>query len=968
MASRLGLYSYYSLLDGILSIEQWIEVCKAHNINTIAISDKDNIYGLHELLEVAHQEDIGVVVSATLTTPLGPIWVFVKSPIGFSHLCSLLSYNKGADYPSLLCTSHEGLIVATSNYTLLERLKGSHVEIYAALTSGNFEAVTHAKALNIELIAIEDALYTQKEQEKIHRVLRAIATGKTLGTLSEEGDTSSSFFHNQEEYERIFAPWPQAIANSEKIGELCKDIPLFSSLIFPVYPMVEGTSEQELRKRVYQGAHERYGELSDAIIERIEYELTIINKKGFSSYFLIMNDIIKLASRSCGRGSGAASIVSYSLYITQVDPIAYNLYFERFLNLSREDMPDIDVDFAWDERDAIVHQVFKRFKSEHCARVANHNCFRYRSAIRECAKAHGLSDETISSFLKGKNSDPLWSSIIPIAQTITGFPRSLSTHCGGIVITPKETSSYVPLTLSREGYPLATWEKEGVERAGLVKIDLLGNRSLAVIRDTLEALKDSGIIIDEHLWNPSQDEKTIELLQRGDSMGVFYIESPAMRQLQKRTQKGDFDHIVIHSSMIRPAANTYINEYVKRLHGEAWEPIHPLLEEMLKETYGIMCYQEDVSKAAIVLAGFSESEADQLRKIIAKKNRAKRLPSYEKLFIEGCKKNNIGDETIEKVWQMMLSFEGYSFNKPHSASYAMVSFQSAYLRTHHGAYFMAAVLSNQGGFYRPSAYISECRRMGLELRGVDINESDYHYRGEGQSVIVGFMAISQLQKQTIDMIVEERKRDGFFHSLKDVSERLSIGHTDLTSLVSSGAFDSISSSLPRSEQLQQLLTTRSVKKGGEQQDLFTTPSHTPFTIERENGRALTRKENRESLLREYQSLGFLREHHILYLYAKEIMHIRRIKGYQIPHYVEKMVTLIGYPITKKTIVTKNELLMDFISFEDETSLYETLIFPAVHKRYQTLLMATRPLILNGIVHKDGEAYTVEVHSIRLLIK
>ena len=367
--------------------------------------------------------------------------------------------------------------------------------------------------------------------------------------------------------------------------------------------------------------------------------------------------------------------------------------------------------------------------------------------------------------------------------------------------------TYAHVIRSREGYPLLTWDKEGTESAKLVKIDLLGNRSLAVIRDTLAALEEEGTTIDRHTWHPAEDEATVDLIARGDTMGVFYIESPAMRLLQKKTGKGDFEHIVIHSSLIRPAANAYIEEYVQRVHGKRWEPVHELFEQIVKESYGIMCYQEDVSKTAIVLAGFSEHDGDQLRKVVAKKHKHKRLAAYERQFAEGCSARGIEQDVRERIWSMILSFDGYSFCKPHSASYAMVSFQSAYLRVHHPAPFMAAVLSNRGGFYTEGAYISEARRMGLELRGPDINESIYRYQGTHHRIVIGFMAIRELSYRSIRMILDEREKGGAFTSLDDLTERITLSHTDIAVLASAGVFDSIAGTADRQEQVRILLVS-----------------------------------------------------------------------------------------------------------------------------------------------------------------
>ncbi len=969
MASRLGIISAYSLLYGVLLPTEILKACSEYGIKSIAVTDIASLHGLHAFREEAQEYGITIITAVKFIDTEGPVWVFVSSDTGYSALTRLLSsYRSEEGCTDFLSRWNEGLFIASSSFSILRKLKERCTHLYAAITPQNFEAVTHASRLELPLAALEDAIFLKSSDRDLHRVLCAVSQRKTVGSLDESTlAPSGAVLHSEAEYLRIFSPWPEAIENSEQIAHQCTSLQLFSSLIFPSYHAESGqSSAEELRQRVFEGAHRRYGELGDGIIERIEYELDIVTRKGFAPYFLIMHDIVRMASRSCGRGSAAASIISYALAITQVDPIAYNLYFERFLTASREDMPDIDVDFAWDERDEILHRVIEMFREDQCARVANHNLFRFRSAVRECAKAHGLSDSEITQVMKGGNqlmqNDSLWRQIFSLARRLTGRPRALSMHCGGLVITPRTIDTYAPLTRSREGYPLLTWEKEGVESAGLVKIDLLGNRSLAVIRDTLSSLSDEGIIIDQSTWRPAEDPATVDILSRGESMGVFYIESPAMRLLQKKTEKGDFDHIVIHSSLIRPAANAFVSEYVERVHGKKWEPVHPLFEEIVKESYGIMCYQEDVSKTAIALAGFSEYDGDQLRKVVAKKNREKRLAAYEKQFAAGCRERKVSEAVITKLWSMILSFDGYSFCKPHSASYSMVSFQSAYLRAHYPAPFMAAVISNRGGFYSEAAYISEARRMGLKVSGPDINESSYHYRGSGSRITVGFMAVRELSYSGVQDILSQRSHGGLYQSLEDVAERLSLTHTDIASLASCGVFDSISGNLSREQQVRTLLIRRRKKedRGGE---LFEREIP-PLPPSR---KSVALKNNRDELLREYQSLGFLRNHHVLFLYARQLTRIRRIRGYEIPLHVEQSVTLAGWPVTKRTVMTKNEKAMAFISFEDETCLYETVIFPPVHARYESLIYASRPLLVRGVVKKCYQAYSVEVISLQPLV-
>ena len=355
------------------------------------------------------------------------------------------------------------------------------------------------------------------------------------------------------------------------------------------------------------------------------------------------------------------------------------------------------MDFPWDERDGVLAYVFKKYGREHAAMISNHVTFQPRAAVREVAKVYGMPEAEIKDltdrigwFYEPQGLDelvrhhplfrdvdlrPPWPEILARAQEIVGFPRHLSVHCGGVVITPRPITDYVAVEPAPKGVDIIQWEKDAAEEAGLVKIDLLGNRSLAVIRDAIEAVRiQEGRDIDFCEVKPLDDPATIDLLARGDTMGVFYVESPAMRQLQQKTRRGDFEHLVLHSSIIRPAANSFIREYVRRLHGGAWTPLHPEFEAILRDSYGIMSYQEDISKIATALAGFDVTDADRLRRILSKKDHEKTLADYRRRFLEGAAARGVLPATVAAVWEMIESFRGYSFCKPHSASYALVSF------------------------------------------------------------------------------------------------------------------------------------------------------------------------------------------------------------------------------------------------------------------------------------------------------
>ncbi|MCL2093161.1 MAG: PHP domain-containing protein [Treponema sp.] len=969
--------SAYSFLCGVHRCETLLDRAAAEGAETAAITDLNGLYGVHSFIEAAKERGIRPIIGAILSPRYEAqdsalhreqgIYCYVQNRRGFSRLCEILSSRnkKGSDWGmeklcSLLKEDSEGLVLASADQGILRDLKGQVGHLYAAIDPSSLGGLGARRSLGLPLALLHPVIFLDKEDHSVHRLMRAIGLNKTLGTLAPADclGEAEGLYKSPQELQGRLRSWPEAEQGAAEIADLCRFDNLFEGFIFPSYG--EDPSG-ELRRRCYEGAARRYGELGDCEINRIEEELHTIDSMGFSPYFLRIHDIVHMApgNRTCGRGSGAASIVSYSLGITNVDPIRHNLYFERFLNLARPDPPDIDIDFAWDERDDLIKGVIARFGSDYCARVANHNFFRRRSALRETAKAHGYADGEITQGKAGEE-------ILTLARRIEGLPRGLSMHCGGLVITPDKISRYAPIEESAgppdQSYPLLSWEKEGTEAAGFVKIDLLGNRSLAVIRDTLKDLRDQGITIDETTWLPQEDKQTIAALARGDTMGVFYIESPAMRQLQRKTRVGDFEHIVIHSSIIRPAANKFINEYVRRLKGGAWESLHPRLDHILGESYGILCYQEDVSKTAIALADFNEADADKLRKVIAKKAGGARLRVYETQFFEGCRQNGVPEETIQKVWTMMLSFDGYSFCKPHSASYAMVSYQAAYLRTHHGPQFMAGVLSNQGGFYRPHAYISEARRMGIETQGPDVNRSRWHYYGQSDrpALVIGLMAVKGVSAGGVRALLDERERGGPYSSLEDLGRRIALGRDDITALAPAGVFDSIAGGLSRPLQARRLLGMSSMKLESSRGELFP-------QLEAREREAPYSPGGHETLLREYQALGFLRKQHPLVLWKEAVQAQRdRVKGADLQKHLGRRISMVGWPVTQKEVWTKDGLTMSFLSLEDETALYETVIFPEIYDRYSKLLFEQRPLLIQGRVMDDQGALSLELSRIQAL--
>ncbi|HEX7506057.1 MAG TPA: DNA polymerase III subunit alpha, partial [Polyangia bacterium] len=526
--------------------------------------------------------------------------------------------------------------------------------------------------------------------------------------------------------------------------------------------------------------------------------------------------------------------------------------------------------------------------------------------------------------------------ILQLAQRLIGIPRHISVHPGGVVITPEPIDGYVPIEIAPKGVPIIQSEKDSTETAGLVKIDLLGNRSLAVIRDAVANVRANGIAFDETDWQPEDDLPTQACIAAGATMGCFYIESPATRLLQQKARRGDYEHVVIHSSIIRPAANKWIHEYLRRLHGGAWQPIHPLLDGVLDDNYGIMVYQEDVAKAAMALAGFDHVEADGLRKVMSKKDRAKRLPDYLRRFIAGARSRGVSSEQIEAVWEMILSFDGYSFCKPHSASYARVSFQAAYLKTHFPAEFMAAVISNQGGFYSIAAYVSETRRLGVRVLPPDVNHSEILWRGAAGTLRVGWLTLHHLSTKTRDRIVANRP----YRDLGDFLERVRPDEEEARVLVHARAFDGLHPTESHAAQLWQIAARR---KGATQRkscDLFTREADIPRpSLEPDDPQARLREE--------LHALGFLCDVHPMVLCAPQTDRKHVVKAKDLSRYAGRRVRCAGFLVTGKVVATLQGEPMEFITFEDETGLMECTFFPETYRRFCHMLDHQRPYFIEG---------------------
>ncbi len=985
--------SHFSLMWGTASVKRLCRRAAALGYDCLALTDTDNLYGLWPFLDVCRQTGIRPIVGAEVTDPNHRYRAvcLVENETGYANLCRLLTrrhLDDRFDLRSVLPDFSNGLFVLTGSSDLMIAWHTAGVSVAAAMPrkaiSMGHRLRQTVRKLALPLVAVPGSFFLDPEEIAVHRVLRAIDQNKSLSILK-PSDTAppDAWLAGPEVYQERFSPCPEAIRATYAIAERIEFTGPSFGLVMPPWEHADGgNADAHLRVAAYAGAKKRYGdELSEPVVERLAHELGVIASMGFSAYFLVVQDIIQNSPRICGRGSGAASLVAYCLGITNVCPLKHNLYFERFLNPGRSDPPDIDIDFAWDERDDVQAAVLEKYRGR-AAMVCNHVTFKPRMAVREVAKVFGLTDVEIGRIskrmpwfwrrdrtdenmldalkrlpeMRDLNFSPPWPAIMAMAQRIIGAPRYLSVHSGGVVITPRPIDYYVPVERATKGVPIIQWEKDATETAGLVKIDLLGNRSLGVIRDAVKNVGENGVPFDETAWEPEDDFSTQEAVAQGRTMGCFYIESPAMRQLQQKAAVGDFEHLVIHSSIIRPAANDFIREYVRRLHGGEWTPIHPFLADVLDETFGIMVYQEDVSRAAVAVAGFSHAEADDLRKIMSKKDKVRQLRDYYVRFKKGAVGRGVKPEIIESVWTMMMSFDGYSFCKPHSASYARVSFQAAYLKVHHPAEFMAAVVSNQGGYYSTFAYVSEARRMGLTIEPPDVGISQIYWTGRDDAVRVGLMSIKGLSSPTMLRIVKEQNRRPFDH-VDDFFKRVDPDNAEGRALIHAGAMDGLRPGASRATLLWDLARWEKERVRKEKPPSLFGEDSLPFPP------PLPKERECDRLSREFDVLGFLCDRHPMTFYRSMLNGQRTVTADGLVKHLGRRITLAGWLVTGKQVRTKHGEAMEFLTFEDETGMVETTFFPDAYHRYCHMIGTGRPYLLTGKVEQDWGVCTLNVTKV-----
>ena len=977
MFAHLNTHSIYSKMRGTIPLMKLITRTKRLHMSHIALTEVNGLWGFIRFVQLAKEQGIKAIAGTNLITEMDNVILLAENQTGYENMCRIISSihdDPDASIPNLLVLFHSGLFILAHQDSVLVSLAtfipNSHlfVELRPSISEAKAQAL--ANTYQLEIITTGDVYFLSKEDYHTHRILRAIDLNTTLSQLPpNETKDQRHFFRSEKEMIDLFPSSMAAINNSQYLAERCKTDWTYTNTIFPDLSLKNThRANKALRSLVTTGAQERYGKINGLLKKRINYELSLITQKGFAPYFLIVRDIVRQTESTIGRGSGAASVVSYCLYITQVDPLRYNLQFERFIHPERMNMPDIDIDFPWDERDKILDYIFNKYSTERSAMVSSQVFLQTRSSIREVSKVYGLAEEEIKAItkrigyysrraelvkwvrndrrFKNLDLDDTLMEILKYSEKVMGAFRVSSVHPGGVIIVPDEIRKYVPVLTAPKGVQIVEWEKDQIEDSGLLKIDILGNRSLAVVRDTL---KQVGLYrneyMDYHKIQPVGDLRTEDLMKTGRTMGVFYIESPATRQLLAKAGKVDFEHVVIYSSIIRPAANRYTNLMLDRIHGQSWKLLHQVLE-CLAESYGIMVYEEQVSMVARKIAGFSYAESDYLRKVISKPALEHAIPRWKRKFISGAVNRGYTAKLAQTLWQMIQSFSGYSFCKPHSASYAMLSFTCAYLKAYFPAEFLAAVIANQGGFYSPYAYLSEARRFGIRIMPPHINRSFREYRGRKDRIRMGFMAIRNLQAKAIDAILNERK-SGDFASLADFLARVDIDLSDAMVLTNAGCFVELEPEITHKDIA---FRTAHFYLQNENREPLTVPTLTGN---------LSRQEKRKL---EIDTFGFPISEHPLLNYLPYLG--KRIKKAKDIHlYIGKTIALAGIAITRKITATRNRQPMEFVTFEDETDLYECVMFPEAYETFGDLLNWETLFLIQGKVEKAYSVYTVTIEKL-----
>ena len=832
----LNVHSYYSLRYGTMSPEVLVRRAAACGIPVLPLTDINTTMGIFEFVRLCREHGIAPVAGADIRAGDRMLYTLLARDLqGFGEINAFLSrHNLSRTLFPRRAPLFDNVFVIYPCSNLPSPPLRPHE--YAGISPHRRLSCPSPSS---RTLLLHPVTFAGREEYLLHRHLRAIHHNILLPSLTEQQTASpGEVFLSPHLLSQTEKEHPSLFARTRRVLESCSfDFDFSSPKNRKTFTGSSRDDIRLLRKLALDGMHSRYGEKKREAEKRILHELEIIGRMGFAAYFLITWDIIRYAmSRGfyhVGRGSGANSVVAYCLGITDVDPVDLNLYFERFINPRRSSPPDFDIDFSWKKRDEVLEYIFMRYGREHTALLGAVSTFRSRSLLRELGKVYGLPKEEIDALVRApaalRDRDEITRTLFAVAERLKDFPNLRTIHAGGVLIAEEAITGYAALDLPPKGFPVTQWDMHTAEAIGFEKLDILSQRGIGHIGEAAEIIfRNRGKKVDVHATQRfKEDAKVKDLLRRGETLGCFYIESPAMRGLLRKIRCDSYPALVAASSIIRPgvARSGMMKEYIRRYHHpRGFRYLHPVMEEQLSETFGIMVYQEDVLKVCHHFAGLGLAEADVLRRAMSGKYRSSR--EMEKIagrFFAGARALGRDEAVIREVWRQIASFAGYSFSKAHSASYAVESLQSLWLKAHYPLEFMVAVINNFGGFYPVWVYLNEVRRSGGRIALPCVNRSDYLTTLAGDEVRLGFVHLKSLESALARRLVRERQAHGPYRSLADFHARLAPGAGQLQILIRAGAFRF--TGRPRKALLWEAYSLTGKKNGSPLPRLFPVPAH-----------------------------------------------------------------------------------------------------------------------------------------------
>ena len=1002
---HLHAHSCYSFRSGASTPVELIETARAQSARALALTDTNGLYGAIPFYQLAHEHGIKPILGVQIVHNDRRAVCLARSRQGYANLCRIVTerhLREPFNLADALARYQTDLFVLVDEPELLGSLakRLDRDTLYAELVhNGRDRDETRRRRLydmaqqhQVPVVASGAVRFHAPERHRVHQVLSAIDSLCLLDDVPAEKLASpEAWLAPAEVMARRFRDVPDALRHTLEIAERCECDITMGKPVFPSCRLPGDESpDSRLGKLCFAGLAKRYESIPPEAPRRLQHELGVIRQLGFAPYFLIVWDIVRFARREgipvVGRGSAADSLASYCLGISNVDPLAYDLYFERFLNLSRTDCPDIDLDFCWRRRDEVLNYIYQKYGARHVAMIATHTTFQARSAFRDIAKVYGLPPDevdalasqlpfysargirdAVESFPEARDfpiDQPLIREIVDMAGTIDGYPRHLSIHVGGVVIADRSLPYYVPLERAPKGLVITQYDMGPIEALGLVKMDILAQRSLSIIQDTVKWVhKNTGQRIDPDRIADG-DPKTAGLLRRGQTTGCFQIESPGMHHLLQMMKAQNRLDVIHALSLIRPGPSSsgMKEAFVKRRLGrERVTYLHPALEQVLADTYGIMLYQEDILKVAHAVAGFDLAVGDELRKAMTKGRQSQRMAKMRDDFIQGALAHGARRGAAEKLWELVSNFAQYSYCKAHACTYGHISYQATYLKAHYPGEYLVSVLNNQAGFYEPREYLEEARRWGVQIRLPHVNHSEVlHTAGrlpDGTPFIrIGLAQVAGLHEKHKPAIVAERRRKSF-RSLPDLCRRVPLGREEAANLVLCGALDDLGHTRPEWMWMLDVRFpqwARRRRKAASARLLVYDPDET----EPERVPALADYPPEKKLELEHQILKLTPSAHPLAYYDRYLDQQHFCPSTRLPQHVGRTVTIIGWLIATRRARTRNNELMKFMTLEDRQGTMEVTLFPSVYQRYGHVVRGYGPYVATGKVENHHGAITL----------